>query len=261
MEDDSQQVTKRGRGSNSPEELALRARVGERIRGLRLEQGLRLADVAMLSGLSEPHLSRLEHGQRWPSVKVIVNLSGIFGVDPSSLLTTSGAPAFTVSHQASAIWHGREPTGSGVMTSRSARVDYGRASRLALDQDDNNSGVAGGSPEELIGMALAGSFSMALARQVESAGFDPRTIHTTADVEIAASASGHAISKIHLRCDAAIDGIDEQRLREIAQLTTRMCVVGRALIGVEVGLEMHLVETSEATTPQPVGPEPQQTLS
>lgn len=223
----------------------MRARFGERIRGLRLERGLRLVDVAALSGLSEPHLSRLEHGQRWPSVQVVINLASIFGVEASTLLTTSAAPAFAVSHQASATWHGSEATGFGVMSCSSVLVRYDRASRLALDPNEEDDDAAVGSPEELMGMAYAGSFSMALARQLALAGFEARTVHTVAEVGTAVSAGGHAISKIQLRCNAEVDDVDEHVLREIAQLTTRLCVVGRALIGVEVALEVHLGEADD----------------
>src|SRR5262249_8588859 len=155
----------------------------------------------------------------------------------STLLTASAAPAFTVSHSASATWEGPEATGTGIMSGASARVPFDRASRLVLAEGGEIGDPSVGSPEELVGMAFAGSFSMALARQLETAGFAARTIHTAVEVESAASASGHAIAKIYLRCNADVDDIDERTFREVAQLTTRMCVVGRALLGVEVTLE------------------------
>jgi osmotically inducible protein OsmC len=230
-----------GHDPTSPEVLA---RVGERIRGLRLERGLRLADVAALSGLSEPHLSRLEHGQRWPSLQVLLTLASIFGVEPSALLGGPGAAAFAASHESAATWDGREASGAGVMAGPSLEVPYDRASRLALDED--RTPAPKGSPEELIGAAFAGSFSMALARQLESAGYESRRIETAAEVQLAASATGHAIAEIRLRCHADGIGIDEPTLQQIAQLTVRMCVVGRALLGVSVTLETHLAASGEA---------------
>jgi lipoyl-dependent peroxiredoxin len=217
------------------------ARVGERIRGLRLERGLRLADVAALSGVSEPHLSRLEHGQRWPSVPVLLHLANIFDVDPALLLAGFDAPAFTVSHHSATTWRGREATGSGVMSGVSARIRYDRASRLSLDEDKNETAGGNGSPEALLGMAFAGSFSMALARHLEAAGFEPRMIHTAAEVHLQASARGHAISEIWLRCEAEVPDIPERTFGEVAQLTKRVCVVGRALLGVHVTLDAQLM--------------------
>ena len=102
------------------------------MRGLRLERGLRLADLAAVSGVSEPHLSRLENGQRWPSVQVLLNLSNIYGVDVSTLLWGPAAPPFIATHRATAVWTGREERGSGLMTAGKFSVTYTRASRLAL---------------------------------------------------------------------------------------------------------------------------------
>ena len=222
----------------------MRARLGEQIRGLRLEQGLRLADVAALSGLSEPHLSRLEHGQRWPSLPVLLSLSRIYGVDASVLLWGPAAPPLIATHEASARWDGSEVAGKGVMTGRSGRVPFDRESRLAMTDDSSNGKpkrkAKTGSPEELVGMALAGSYSMALARQLESAGYEPRSVDTSAEVQLAVSAAGHAISEIRLRAVADVGGIDAATLDGIAQTTKRMCVVGRALVGVSVTLDARL---------------------
>lgn len=220
----------------------MRARVGERIRGLRLERGLRLADVAAMSGLSEPHLSRIERGQRWPSVQVLLGLSNTFGVEPSVLLGGFTPPSFTVTHHADANWRGRETDGSGVMSWNSNHIHYDHASRVSVDQVDSDRKAGGGSPEDLLGMAFAGSFSMALARQLEAAGFEPRMVQTDAEVQSAASAAGHAIAEIRLSCAADVDKIDQHTFHEIAQLTRQMCVIGRALLGVNITLETTLIE-------------------
>lgn len=219
------------------DDVELRARLGERMRGLRLERGLRLADLAALSGLSEPHLSRLEHGQRWPSLQVLIHLATIYGVEPSTLLWGPAAPPFTASHRAEATWEGREESGGGVMTAGSVRVAYDRASRLALEVDRAD---GSGSPEAQLGMAVAGSFSMALARQLEARGFEPRRIETAAEVQLAASVSGHSITEIRLVCEVDAPGVPERTLEEIGQLTKRICVVGRALLAVPLGLQIRL---------------------
>ncbi len=220
------------------EDVELRARLGERMRGLRLERGLRLADLAALSRLSEPYLSRLEHGQRWPSVQVLLSLANIYGVDPSTLLWGPAAPPFTATHRAEASWEGREESGSGVMAAGSVRVAFDRASRRALEVDAPPS--ASGSPEAQLGMAVAGSFSMALARQLEAAGFAPRRIETEAEVQLAVSVSGHSITEIRLACEVDGAGIEERALQEIGQITKRICVVGRALLAVPLALQIRL---------------------
>lgn len=220
------------------DDIELRVRLGERMRGLRLERGFRLADLAALSGLSEPYLSRLEHGQRWPSVQVLLQFSNIYGVDPSTLLWGPAAPPFMATHRATAVWRGREESGSGVMAAGTIRVGYDRASRLALE--DEAAPETSGSPEAQLGMAVAGSFSMALARQLEAAGFEPHRVETEAEVQLAASVSGHSITEIRLACEVDAPGIEERALQEIGQITKRMCVVGRALLAVPLALQIRL---------------------
>ena len=221
------------------DDVELRARLGERMRGLRLESGFRLADLAALSGLSEPYLSRLEHGQRWPSVQVLVNLAAIYGVEPATLLTSPAAPPFEATHRATASWKGSEETGSGLMAAGSVRVSFDRASRLGLEREPADG--AEGSPEAQLGMAIAGSFSMSLARQLEAAGFEPRRIETEAEVQLAVSVSGHSITEIRLECEVDAPAVPERTLNEIAQLTKRTCVVGRALLAIPLALRVRAV--------------------
>lgn len=218
---------------------ALRSRIGERLRGLRLEQGLRLSDVAALAGLSEPHLSRLEHGDRWPSLQVLLSLASVFGVDAATLLGSSVESAHFATHQASASWSGGEARGSGVMTGGAVAARFDRATRLtpaacvARAED-----AVSGTPEELLGMALSGSFSMALARQIEASGFEVRSVRTVADVLISSSSHGYAIHEITLICVADAPDAPEATLRELAQLAKRLCVVGRALLGVHIAVDV-----------------------
>jgi osmotically inducible protein OsmC len=212
------------------------AALSVRVRALRLERGLRLADVARLSGLSEAHISRVEQGERWPSVQVLLTLARVYGVDPSLLLARPEQDEMTKRRRSAATWRGTEAEGAGVMLTRSIRVHYDRASRLALEQGDSSLG----SPEELIGMAYAGCFSMSLARQLEAAGFEPQTIDTSADVCLSVSAEGNSISEIRLSCEADVPRIEPARFREIAEITKRICVVGRALLAVPVAMDARL---------------------
>jgi OsmC subfamily peroxiredoxin len=212
------------------------ATLATRVRALRLERGLRLADVARLSGLSEAHLSRIEQGERWPSIQVLLTLASVYGVDPSTLLAGVEETDSTMRHESAATWKGTEGRGTGVMVTRSARIHYDRASRIER-QDESM-----GSPEELVGMAYAGCFSMSLARQLEAAGFEPKTIDTAADVLLDVSAGGSAISEIRLSCEADVARIAPARFQEIADITKRTCVIGRALLAVPVVVEARLAK-------------------
>src|SRR3954451_13076448 len=109
-------------------------------RALRLERGLRLADVARLSGLSEAHISRVEQGERWPSVQVLLTLAGVYGVDPSVLLARDEERESTMRRRSAATWRGTEAEGTGVMRTRSTRIQYDRASRVSPEESDSSLG-------------------------------------------------------------------------------------------------------------------------
>jgi len=217
------------------------AMLATRARALRLERGLRLADVARLSGLSEAHLSRVEQGERWPSVPVLLTLASVYGVDPSVLLAAAEEKGQTARRQSTATWRGTEARGTGVMTAPSARVEYDRSSRVAVEKRKESLG----SPEELVGMAFAGCFSMSLARQLEAAGFSPSAIETSAEVSLSLASIGRTISEIRLSCDGDVPRIPAARFREIAEITKRTCVIGRALLAVPVTVEARLVKRTK----------------
>lgn len=214
---------------------ALLAGMAERLRALRLERGYLLKDISRMSGLSEPFLHRIEHGQRLPSLEALLTLANVYGVSPAALLAEA-APVWLTQHQASAVWSGREEDGAGVMRTTTGagggEFPYDRASRLG-----NGENCA---PEQMIGMALAGCFSMSLANELSAAGFTPHRIETTATVELAGSESGISIRKVALATSADVDGPTLLRFREIAEHTRRSCVVSRALAAVAVTIDATL---------------------
>jgi osmotically inducible protein OsmC len=91
----------------------------------------------------------------------------------------------------------------------------------------------GTNPEELIGAAYAGCYSMALAAVLGRAGFQPERITTTARVRIQQVNGGFAIDRIELETEGKVPGIDEEQFKEFAEQAKRTCPVGRALGGVE----------------------------
>jgi osmotically inducible protein OsmC len=101
----------------------------------------------------------------------------------------------------------------------------------------------GTNPEELLGAAHAGCFSMSLARRISAAGYSPERIHTEARVRFRRSGEGYEISRIDLRTEAEIPDVDEELLLEKAEAAKRDCAVSKALAGVEeIHLETKLVE-------------------
>jgi osmotically inducible protein OsmC len=216
--------------------------LAESLRRLRIERGFRLANLAAATGLSEVHLYRLEQGERAPSLSALLTLASVYGVDAAKLLDPGKPPQLITRHRGEAVWEGRESTGSGTMVTNGATLRYDAASRVS--GPDGRSGRDGGigSPEQLIGAALAGCFSMSLAERLGTAGFDPQRIATTAEVLLAVTPDGVEINEIRLDCQAGVDGIDNARLAEIGQVTKQRCVVSRALAAVPVTLNMQLAE-------------------
>lgn len=136
---------------------------------------------------------------------------------------------------ASAVWEGRLRDGNGKMRLGSGAYEgpYSFVSRF-------ESG-AGTNPEELIGAAHAGCFSMAFAATLERAGFVATSVKTSAKVHLDKVDAGFAITRIELSTEAVVPGIDEAAFQEHAQSAKVGCPVSKALAGVEISLVANLV--------------------
>lgn len=144
------------------------------------------------------------------------------------------------------IWEGTLKNGQGKMRIGSSgfEVDYSFPSRF-------DSGV-GTNPEELLGAAHAGCFSMALSLFIGEAGFTQSRIQTRAGVHLDKTENGFAISRIELDTTADIPGMDEQMFLELADKAKTNCPVSRALAGVDISLDAKL----ERDQPVPEKAEP-----
>ena len=107
-------------------------------------------------------------------------------------------------------------------------------------------GETGTNPEELIGAAHAGCFSMALSLILTEGGHQPERIHTTAKVHLDQDGSGPSISKIELACEAEVGNIDADHFLSHAEQAKETCPVSRALAGTEITLEARLLSGSVA---------------
>jgi lipoyl-dependent peroxiredoxin len=139
--------------------------------------------------------------------------------------------------QANAEWRGtlKEGTGEMALGSGSYKGPYSFVSRF-----ENGSGT---NPEELIGAAHAGCFSMALAAALGRAGMTPTSIRTIAKVHLGTSDQGPTITRIDLEVEGEVPGIDQARFQQEAESAKKGCVVSRALGGVkEITLSAKLAE-------------------
>jgi lipoyl-dependent peroxiredoxin len=126
--------------------------------------------------------------------------------------------------KARATWTGTLKEGKGTVKGESGRFEapFSFASRFE--------GAAGGTtPEELIGAAHAGCFSMFLAAQLTKDGHAPTRIDTTATVYLEA---GPAVTKIELDSVAEVPGIDEALFNEKVQFSKENCPISKALAAV-----------------------------
>jgi osmotically inducible protein OsmC len=95
-------------------------------------------------------------------------------------------------------------------------------------------------PEELIGAALAGCFSMALSNVLAEAGYTPESVHTTADVTLRTLEDGPAVTTIQLTTEATVPDVDDETFQEHAEVAKANCPVSKALAGVEISLDASL---------------------
>lgn len=135
---------------------------------------------------------------------------------------------------ASAIWRGNLQKGGGSVRLGSGAFE-GSYSFLSRFQD----GV-GTNPEELIGAAHAGCFSMALAHALSEVGYIPDKVETQAKVHLEKDDRGFKISRIELICKAVVANIDEATFKQHADQAKSGCPVSRALAGVEIILDASL---------------------
>jgi osmotically inducible protein OsmC len=99
----------------------------------------------------------------------------------------------------------------------------------------------GTNPEELIGAAHAGCFSMALTAALGRGGFSPKRVYTKAAVHLEKVGDAFAITRIDLDCEAEVPGLDDAKFQETATGAKENCPVSKALKGTEITLTARLV--------------------
>lgn len=134
-----------------------------------------------------------------------------------------------------AVWQGTLKEGNGTMRLGSGAYQgaYSFASRF-------EEGI-GTNPEELIGAAHAGCFSMAFSGNLTKAGFTPESIFTVATVTLGSVDGKARITGIHLDCEAKVAGVNEEAFYELAEAAKTGCPVSVALSNVPITLSAKLI--------------------
>ncbi len=134
---------------------------------------------------------------------------------------------------ANARWDGALSDGNGTMRFADYAGPFTFASRFEEGEGTN--------PEELIGGAIAGCYSMALSGDLGAAGHSPAAVETEAEVEVRPDpAGGFSITRIHLKTTATVPGIADDEFQQIAVGTKSGCPVSKALASVPITLEAKL---------------------
>ena len=129
-----------------------------------------------------------------------------------------------MSTSGSAVWQGGIKDGKGAISTKSGALEaypYGFASRFE--------GKPGTNPEELIGAAHAGCFTMALSLILGEANLTAEKMETKADVTLSKDGDGFSITAIHLTLHAKIPGTDQAQFEELAGKAKAGCPVSKVL--------------------------------
>jgi osmotically inducible protein OsmC len=145
----------------------------------------------------------------------------------------------TVTRTATARYEGLGKAGKGSLTTQSGVLrdqSYDFGSRFGGEQGTN--------PEELIAAAHAGCFTMALSLALAGEGVSDGHLETTARVTIEQDSGGFTVTRSDLDLTADVPGLDEQRLRALADEAKANCPISK-LLDAEMDLKVQV--TSDAT--------------
>ena len=137
---------------------------------------------------------------------------------------------------ARAVWEGSLREGNGRLSFGQGEHAYDGPYSFASRFEEGD----GTNPEELIGAAHAGCFSMALAGDLVKAGHSPTSIRTEAEVHLEKVDGASTITRIRLTTVGQVDGLDQAAFEEQARGARANCPVSRALTGVVIEVEARL---------------------
>ena len=129
-----------------------------------------------------------------------------------------------IKRKASAIWNGGLKDGKGTISTDSgvlSTTQYSFSTRFEEGKGTN--------PEELIGAAHAGCYSMALSASLEKEGIKPESVSTTATVVLEKQDAGFTVTEVILDTKVRVPGADENKIRQVAEEAKKGCPISRVL--------------------------------
>jgi osmotically inducible protein OsmC len=143
---------------------------------------------------------------------------------------------FRVTRSADASWQGTVPDGGGRIALGSGAFEGPFTLKARMEEIERAT-----NPEELIGAAEAGCFTMSLASLLSDAGHPPDDLRTSAKVRLEQlETGGFSITQIALETVGDVPGIDAAQFEALAEEAKATCPVSRALAGTEVTLQARL---------------------
>jgi osmotically inducible protein OsmC len=140
-----------------------------------------------------------------------------------------------VTRTAKASWQGDVPSGGGRIGVGSGAYEGPFTLRARTEDVERST-----NPEELIGAAHAGCFTMSLANLLSESGHPPADLNTTARVRLEQLDTGFSITKIELQTTGEVPGVDAETFAKLARQAKDTCPVSRALAGTEITLEARI---------------------
>ncbi len=137
---------------------------------------------------------------------------------------------------AEAEWKGNLAEGAGRLKVGSGAFEGPYSFKSRFEE-----GEAATNPEELIGAAHAGCFTMALTAALSRAQIKATRIHTTARVQLEKVGDAFSITQIDLETEAEVPGIDDAQFQEYANGAKQNCPVSKALAGTQIHLHARLL--------------------
>jgi osmotically inducible protein OsmC len=137
-----------------------------------------------------------------------------------------------------ASWQGTVPEGGGRIALGSGAFEGPFTLKARVEDVERAT-----NPEELVGAAEAGCYTMSLANLLSESGHPPAELRTTARVRLEQLDTGFRITRIDLETTGEVPGVDEETFEQIAEQAKTSCPVSRALAGTEITLEARLARS------------------
>jgi osmotically inducible protein OsmC len=134
-----------------------------------------------------------------------------------------------------ASWRGTVPEGGGRIALGSGAFEGPFTLKARVEDVERAT-----NPEELIGAAEAGCYTMSLANLLSEMGHPPDDLQTTAKVRLEQLETGFSITRIDLETVGVVPDVDEATFKRLAEQAKATCPVSRALAGTEITLEARL---------------------